>query len=140
MAKYSKGQLQELYDELPEELKKAIFSGRVSYDIYNICKENGIKNEIKISQISEDIGHLFLGLIAPEEFKKTLEKEIGLKKETAKNVYFGITKLIFLPLKKELEGLYKIKIEIEEDQKTAQLKKSLEKKSVKKDVYREPTE
>ncbi len=140
MAKYPKEQLWELYKELPEELKEAVFSEKTANNIYNSCKRNGLKDEEKISQVSENVGYVLLGLAAPEEFKKILLKEVKLKKEKAEKIYREIIRFVFFPLKENLEELYKIKIETGPESKTAPLAETPEKKSRKQDTYREQTE
>ena len=140
MAKYSKEQLWELYKELPEELKEAIFSEKTANNVYSNCKKNGLEDEEKISQISENVGYVLLGLIAPEEFKKILLKEVKLRKETAEKIYREIIRFVFFPLKKEIEGLYKIKIEVVPEPKDILSVKTPKKKSKKQDTYRELTE
>ncbi len=138
MPKYSKEELWGLYDGLPTELKHAVFSEEIANNLYNIYKESAIEDEGKMSQISENVGYVFLGLIPPEKFKKILEREVGLKKNTREKIYQKINDSIFFPLKKWLDSLYGIKIKIEEKPKISQPKKPTEKKSTKKDVYREP--
>jgi len=138
MAKYPKEQLWELYKELPEKLKEAIFSEKTANNIYSSCKKNGLEDEEKISQISENVGYVLLGLIVPEEFKKILLKEIKLKKTTAEKIYQEITRFVFFPLKEEMEGLYKIKIEVGPESETVPLAEIPEKKPKKRDTYREP--
>ncbi len=141
MPDYPKEQLWELYKSLPEDLQKAIFSQEVADNIQKICLENGVKNDDAIFNISKNIGYVFLGLLAPDELKNVLEKEIKIKKDKAEKISSQISRLAFLPVKKSLEALYKIKIKpgIETEVKPLDDKTEEPKRKPKKeDKYREP--
>jgi hypothetical protein len=51
-----------------------------------------------------------LGLLPPDDFQKTLQKEVGLKNGTAKQVAQEIYRHIFFPVRSLLEELYKVDI------------------------------
>lgn len=141
--KYTKEQFWKLYQKLPQELKDALFAEETSDNIYEICKRNGISE--KLEQIVEYVGNVLLGILPPDEFQETLEKELELEKGLAKKVNHEIYRFVFYPVKASLEELYKIEISplpikpIEMEIVSA-LKK--EKKSARppKDVYRELVE
>ncbi len=132
MPDYPKEQLWELYQDLPETLQKALFSEEVADNIYEICQKNKIE---KANEISRNIGYVFSGLLPPSEFKGVLSEEIGLDKKKAESVSTEIERFIFLPLKKNLEALYKEKIKGKKIKK-----KASSKKTKKKDSYRESIE
>lgn len=134
MPDYSKEQLWELYEQLPEDLKKATFSKEIGQTIQDICKNKGITDNDLIFNITKNIGYVFLGLLIPDDFLKTLKTELKIEKDKAEQIYSEITKSVFSPLKKSLEDLYETKIET---------KKSIDEeetrpKPIKKDSYREP--
>jgi hypothetical protein len=99
-----------------------------------------VEKEEKISQVSENVGYVLIGLTSPEEFKEILSKEIKLKKETAEKIYQKINDLVFFPVKGSLEKIYNIKIKIESEPEDGLQSKDIEKKPRKKDAYREPVE
>lgn len=140
MPDYPKEQLRELYKDLPKNLQKATFSEEVAANIQEVCKENGITDDDVIFDITKNIGYVFLGLLAPNEFSDVLEKELKIEKKKAKQINSEITRFVFLPLKKSLEALYQIKIKTTSKlgQPTADQPKA--EKPKKKDVYRETTE
>ncbi len=109
--KYTKDQIWELYAKLPEELKDAFFSEKTGDDIYNICERNGVENK-KISEIAKNIGFVIVGALPLDELQDVLEKEIELDADTAKKVFYQSYRFIFFPIKKQLEGLYKIDIKV----------------------------
>ena len=133
MADYSKEELWELYEQLPEDLKKATFSEEVGQAIQNICGKNSIADDDLIFNITKNVGYVFLGLLSPDEFSSVLEKELKIEKNKAEEIHSQITMSIFIPLKNSLEKLYGIKIEIKETTPTE--KSSL--KPENKDGYRE---
>lgn len=139
---YPKEELQKIYEALPEDLKEALFSEKTAGDIYDICVENGIEG--KNLEVAKYVGHVLLGLLSPDEFEKTLKEKMVLGDETLKKVSQGITRLVFIPLKTNLEVLYKIKIEIPEPPKEPLKRETLAeqapKKQFGKDTYREPIE
>jgi len=131
---YPKEQLWELYEELPDDLKKAIFSEEIADQLYNICNKNNIKDKGKIKEIVKHTGFVLLGVISPNEFPEILEKEIKLAKDTAKKISKDITNIVFFPLKKSLEAIYGIEIKGE---KSVVSETTIKKESFKKDSYRE---
>ena len=110
MPNYPKEQLRELYKDLPKDLQKATFSEEVAANIQEICAKNDITDDDVIFDITKNIGYVFLGLLAPNEFSGVLEKELKIEKKKAEQTSSEMTRFIFLPLKKSLEALYQIKI------------------------------
>jgi len=106
--KYTREQFWKLYEKLPQELKDALFAEETGNSIYDICKRNEIKENL--DQIVEYIGQVLIGVLPPDEFQETIEKELKLKKEVAKKVAQEINRFIFYPVKTSLEELYKIEI------------------------------
>mgnify|MGYP001606390219 CR=1 FL=1 len=106
---YTREQLRQLYIKLPEEIKDLASSDETANNIEDICKRNGIVDE-RVGIISDLTRNVLLGVLPPEEFQKTLEKELGLKTDLAKKISQEIYRFIFYPVKTALEELYKIEI------------------------------
>ena len=98
----------ELYKNLPQELKNVLFAEETGNYVYEICEKNEIKE--KMGQIVDYVGQVLIGVLPPENFQKTLEKEVELPSETAKKVTQEIHRLIFYPVKPCLEELYRVEI------------------------------
>ena len=126
MPEYPKEQLWKIYEKLPEELKEAIFSEETAESIGKICQENEVQEE-KIPEIARYTGHVFMGLLSPDEFQETLETELELESEIAKKIAFQINRYIFRPVQESLRLLY---------EETKPKRKEKEKPK-KKDTYRE---
>ena len=134
MPNYPKEQLWELYEQLPEDLQKATFSEEIGQTIQDVCNKEGIVDNDLIFNITKNVGYVFLGLLAPDDFLKVLKIELKIEKTKADQIYLKITKSIFSPLRKSLEDLYEIKIKetTPEEEKQERPKKE--------DSYREPAE
>ncbi|MDO8663340.1 MAG: hypothetical protein Q7K28_00655 [Candidatus Wildermuthbacteria bacterium] len=102
--KYTSEQFWKLYENLPRELKDALFSEETGNNTSEICKK--YEAEKNLGEIVDCIGAVLVGVLPPEDFQKELEKEIKMEKETAKKVAQEINRFIFYPVKPALEQLY----------------------------------
>jgi len=137
---YTKEELRKLLEKLPEELKEALFSEKVTDAIFNVCERNEIPDE-KISEVSKLVGEVFLGLLPLEEFMEALEKRLRLSSEVARKVHREIFRFVFYPVKEALTSLYKAEIKPPTGMKVP--KEEIEKKPEalkKEDIYREQIE
>jgi len=137
---YTKEELWKIFEKLPDELKEAIFSEGTAENIFNICSRNGIEDE-RLSKVALYVGRVLMGLLPPDEFEETLEKELKLEKETAKGINREVERFIFFPVKSDLEKIYKI--EIAPPARPTRITPPPEEKPPTppaKDVYREPIE
>lgn len=140
MKKYTKDQFWKLYAKLPQELQDALFAEETGNNIFEICKRNRIEDNL--DQIVEYVGQVLVGVLPPKDFQENLEKELKLKKETAKKVAQEINRFIFYPVKPTLEELYKIEIvpPVKPSGVTPPLSEEKPKAPPGKDLYREPVE
>jgi len=152
---YTQEQLLELYQNLPEDLKEAVFSEKTAQNIQDICTRSGVTERKTPEKVAKYTGYVLLGVLPPNEFQETLEKEVKLEKEVAKKVSQEINRFIFYPMESSLEKLYKIEItpppkpperspavsppEVSPPE-TAPLSEEEKPPSKKPDVYREPLE
>jgi len=142
--KYTSEQFWKLYEKLPQELKDALFTEETGNNIYDVCKRNEILENLE--EIVEYVGQTLVGVLPPEEFQETLEKESELEKEVAKRVAREISRFIFYPVKTDLEEIYKTEIvppakpKVTPPPEVVSLPEEKLKAPPKKDVYREPAE
>jgi hypothetical protein len=141
--KYTSEQFWKLYEKLPQELKDALFAEETGNNIYEICQRNKIEENLK--EIVEFVGQVLLGILPPEEFQETLEKELKIKKDLAKKVAQEINRFIFYPVKPVLEKLYKMEIKpsekpVEKPKIEAAPEEEKAPTPPRKDIYREPIE
>ncbi len=104
--KYTSEQFWKLYEKLPQELKDALFAEETGNNLYEICQRNEIGENLE--DIVSLVSQVLVGVLASEDFQITLEKEVGLEKDTAKKVAQEVNRFIFYPVKPALEQLYKI--------------------------------
>jgi len=146
MFEYPKEQVWKIYEQLPDDLKDAVFSEQTAENIGNVCEKNNITDEKQISQIAKLTGDVILGLLPPQEFKQSLEKEVKLKPEIAKKIDFGIHRFVFFPVKHSLNALYQTEIVMPgviPTETTVEIKtagKKVKPKITKSDSYREGVE
>lgn len=140
MPKYTRQQFWKLYPKLPQDLKEALGSEETSKALYEVCKRNGILNQLE--EIVELTGQVLLGLLLPQDFQRDLEKEIKIKKSISQKVAQEINRFIFYPVRPSLERLYQVGIKTKEGVSNASISKTREKSKVIKksktpDKYRE---
>ena len=135
---YTREEFWKLYEKLPQELKGALFAEETGNNIYEVCKRNGVENNL--DQIVEYVGQVLVGVLPPDEFQATLEKEVKLKKDIAKKVAQEINRFIFYPVKSSLEELYKIEIAPPAKPKVVPPPEEKPPAPPAKDIYREPIE
>jgi len=142
--KISQEQFWKLYDKLPQDLKDSLFSNETGKDIYEVCSRHKIED--KLSNIVDYVGQVLVGILAPEDFQKTLEKDLKVNKETAKEVTKEISRLILYPVRPALEKIHGTGLARPEKAKPEKIKKAREETneepeaSPSKDTYREPIE
>jgi hypothetical protein len=134
----TKEQFWKLYSKLPQDLKDALFAEETGNNIYEICKRNEV--EENLGEIVDLVGQVLLGLLPPNEFQETLEKELKLERERAKKISQEIYRFIFYPVKASLEELYKIEIAAPAQPKITPPPGEKPISPPKKDIYREPIE
>ena len=136
MVDYPKKQLKQLYENLPKNLQKAVFSDKNGEYIYEACTRNNIEKNDIIHEVAKYTGYVLLGLLSPNDFQKRLEEEVKIEKAKAKQIALEINRFVFFPVKNSLEALYKTTIQTQKDD-TSQ---PIPKKPKRKDEYRESIE
>lgn len=136
-----KKQFFKLYNKLPEEVQDLLTSSELGDDLETICDKYDIVSNF--SSLFDYVGDVLLGLLPPDEFQETIQKELGLNKDKAKKITREINRFVFYPVKSSLEDLYnmeiapiaKMKVKLPANQ---QEKKKIKKEATKADTYREP--
>jgi len=108
---YTKEQLENIYEKLPEELQEAVFSVETSQDIVETGERYGVIDE-RLNTIAERVGFVLMGLILPQEFSEVIEKETGLPKTVAEAIARDLNRTIFYPVRPALEQLHRMEIEV----------------------------
>ncbi len=106
MVEYTKEQFWKLYEKLPPDLKEAIFSDEVGDHILGACEKNGVGD--KVSSVAKYTGRVLLGVLLPQDFQGTLEKEVGIPKDTARVIATEINRFVFFPVKEALNQIHSV--------------------------------
>lgn len=110
---YTKEQLNERYEALPEVLKEAMFSADVAQNMFEIGKKHGLTIE-KTGITAEETGLVILGLRAPAEFASSLSRALDISEDAARTIASDISHEIFFPLRQALKDAHQIKVGDEE--------------------------
>ena len=110
MPDYPKDQIWEIYENLPQDLKEAVFSERTAEYIQSACENNGIEDLAEVSKVAKIVGQVLMGIIPPHELQPSIERELGIKPEKAKKMRFEIYRFVLFPVKKSLSELYEEEI------------------------------
>jgi len=110
MINYSREQLNNLYHDLPADLKKAVFSEEIGAVIHRACIKRQVNAGDQTLGVVKSVGYVFLGLLSPFKLVQFLEDNFSISKEIAENVSDDLIAEIFLPLRKNLDAMYGIKI------------------------------
>lgn len=121
---YSIEQLEEAFNNLPEDIKDAIQSSDLLKDVQLV----GYGNKLHIDQIGalgEEVGYVLLGLTKINNFLPRVEKRLQLSPGLAANIVSDINTRIFAPMKESLRKVHHIgpqKKEEEEKESSTPLK------------------
>ena len=106
MTEYTKEQFWKLYEKLPAELKEAVFSDEVGDHILDACAKNGVAD--KVSAVAKYTGRVLLGVLLPQDFQQTLEKEVGIESSACRGIATEINRFVFFPVKESLNQIHTI--------------------------------
>lgn len=101
---------QKLYRTLSADLKQAVISAENADHVFETARRNNL-DESQIPHLATLIDSVLLGLLPPDEFQASLEKELGLEKTLARKISQEINRFIFFPVKQSLAEIYKIGLE-----------------------------
>jgi len=97
------------YFQLPQDLRKIIFSAETADKIMRIAKKNTLNNN-QTWWTSYITGMILLGETNIIDFLKSIEKECKLEREQARQLARDINSEIFLPVKDDLKKIHKISV------------------------------
>ncbi len=112
MKTYTDQQIAQMYDNLPEDLKDAIFSVEMSSVVEKIGRENQLNIE-QIGDLANETGMVMLGVTHPDEFITNLAERLGVEKEKARAIAHEINDQIFKPVRDSLRKIHNIREENE---------------------------
>lgn len=102
---YNRGQFAKLLKNLPDELQDALFSAATTENIVNACRRNELSSNLT-PRVSDEVGKVLMGITLPKDFQQALQKQVGLKPAVAQNIAQEINRLVFYPVKAQLEEIH----------------------------------
>ncbi len=95
---YTREQLREKFNTLPEALQEAIFSVETADEMMKIEKKNGLTIE-QTGKLASITGLVMLGLLAMKDYVAEIEKELGVEREKASAVADDVNLAIFIKIR-----------------------------------------
>src|SRR3989344_5525688 len=95
----------EKYDNLPDDLKTALFSSVVTSNILNIGKKYGLPVD-KTGELADETGLVMLGVTPPGEFIRNLTRRLEVDPAKAKAIAEEVNQTIFQPLRESLKKIH----------------------------------
>jgi len=102
-----KEKISQIYDELPENIKQALFSYENAILNLKICQKFEIPEE-KVSQLSLLVGKVLLGILNPKDLSEKLSQNLEILPETSLKISHLLSREIFFPLKENLKEAEKL--------------------------------
>lgn len=102
-----KEKISQIYDDLPEKIRQALFSYENAILNLKICQKFGISEE-KVSQLSFLVGEVLLGILNPKDLPEKLSQNLGISPEDSLKIFHLLSREIFFPLKEKLKEVEKL--------------------------------
>lgn len=103
---YTREQVWKQYRELPRGLQDAIWSEKTSDVLYEISLKYNFSD--RSGAFAKITGRILLGLIPIQKFRSTLQEELELDEQTARNIAYEVRDSVFSTVAEELRNLHGI--------------------------------
>jgi len=107
MKNYTDEQIKAMYENLPEDLKDAIFSVDMTEIIKKIGEKHGLHID-KIGELGNETGMVMLGVTSPKDFIPNLSKRIGGDKENLRKIAEEVNAQIFRRVRESLKEIHQM--------------------------------
>ena len=115
MKNFTDQQIAQMYDELPEDLKDAIFSIDTTSVVNMIGRKHSLAID-KIGDLANETGMVMLGVTHPNDFIGNLADRLEVDKEKARTIAQEINEQIFKKVRDSLRKIHNMREEGEEEQ------------------------
>lgn len=123
MKNFTEEQIAQMYDNLPEDLKDAIFGVEMNEIVEKIGRENQLNIE-QIGDLANETGMVMLGVTHPNEFIANLAERLETDKEKARAIAQEINEQVFKPVRDSLRKIHNMREDGEEQEEQNQDKVS----------------
>jgi len=138
MQDYTEEQIGQMYDNLPEDLKEAIFSVDMSEIVEKIGKENQLNIE-QVGNLANETGMVMLGVTHPNEFIANLADRLEVDKERARVMAGEINEQIFKPVRESIRKIHNIREEEEQVRDVGHSVSNINREDVLKEIEKDYT-
>ncbi|NOY35387.1 MAG: hypothetical protein GXP44_00445 [bacterium] len=107
MSNISAEQFRELYKKLPEDLRGAISSADSGEALRDIAKKHGLAVD-KSGELADETGSVMLGVTAPKDFVRNLERRLEVDGKTAREIAAEVNERIFAKVRESLKKIHGI--------------------------------
>ena len=115
MKNFTEEQIAQMYDNLPEDLKDAIFGLEMNEIVERIGRENQLNIE-QIGDLANETGMVMLGVTHPNEFIGNLADRLEIDKEKARAIAQEINEQIFKKVRESLRKIHNMRDEEKEQE------------------------
>lgn len=102
---YTREELEQKYQKLPEDLKEAIIGVKTAETIYDTGQKNALHVD-QIGELADEVGLAMLGLTKTEDFVNHIKNRLQIGQTTAEQITREINEQIFLPIRESLMKLH----------------------------------
>ena len=108
MKNFTEEQIAKMYDNLPEDLKDAIFGLEMNEIVEKIGRENHLNIE-QIGDLANETGMVMLGVTHPNEFIGNLADRLEVDKEKARAIAGEINEQVFKKVRESLRKIHNMR-------------------------------
>ena len=108
MKNFTEEQIAQMYDNLPEDLKDAIFGLEMNEIVERIGRENQLNIE-QIGDLANETGMVMLGVTHPNEFIGNLDDRLEVDKEKARAIAGEINEQVFKKVRESLRKIHNMR-------------------------------
>ena len=112
MKNFTEEQIAQMYDNLPEDIKDAIFGLEMNEIVEKIGRENQLNIE-QIGDLANETGMVMLGVTHPNEFIGNLADRLEVDKEKARVIAQEINEQIFKKVRDSIRKIHNMREEEE---------------------------
>ena len=105
--KYTKEQLWEKFDALPEKVKDIILAPKTVELLDSIVKENGVPMERGI-RLARYTDFILAGIVPITLLRETIQEELQIDEERARKIAMEIRDKIFMQVQDELRKIHNL--------------------------------
>ena len=105
--KYTKDQLWDKFDKLPERVRDVILAPKTTEILDNIIKKNGVSEERGLKLVRY-IDFIRAGIVPITLLRETMQEEFQIDEGHARKIAEEVRDKIFMQVKKELHEIHKL--------------------------------